>query len=132
MPGLFAASPIGTVLEEVSLRWLLDVLKLPADCGAVFVTGGTVANFTALAAARHRVLATRGMGRRGRRVVRRTADYRSGWRRGASVADQSARNARAWGDRRIKRVPVDRQGRMLATEMPPLNGPAIVCMQAGT
>ena len=29
-PGLFAASPIGTVLEEVSLRWLLDVLKLPA------------------------------------------------------------------------------------------------------
>src|SRR6185437_16076186 len=34
--GLFAASPIGTVLEEVSLRWLLDVLKLPADCGAAF------------------------------------------------------------------------------------------------
>ena len=29
-PGLFAASPIGTVLEEVSLGWLLDVLKLPA------------------------------------------------------------------------------------------------------
>ena len=28
--GLFASCPIGTVLEEVSLGWLLDVLKLPA------------------------------------------------------------------------------------------------------
>src|SRR5580693_8134514 len=54
--GLFAASPIATVLEEVSLRWLLDVLRLPAESGGAFVTGATVANFTALAAARHAVL----------------------------------------------------------------------------
>src|SRR5882724_9133283 len=32
-PGLFAASPIGTVLEEVSLGWLLDALQLPAGSG---------------------------------------------------------------------------------------------------
>ena len=37
--GLFTASPIGTVLEEVSLRWLLDVLKLPASCGALLSPG---------------------------------------------------------------------------------------------
>src|ERR1700731_4044474 len=54
--GLFAASPIATVLEEVSLRWLLDVLRLPARSGGAFVTGATVANFTALAAARHAIL----------------------------------------------------------------------------
>src|SRR5689334_19967562 len=36
-PGLFLASPIGTVLEEVSLKWLLDVLKLPVECGGSFV-----------------------------------------------------------------------------------------------
>ena len=59
-PGLFAASPIGTVLEEVSLGWLLDVLKLPAGSGGAFVTGATMANFTALAAARHAVLARDG------------------------------------------------------------------------
>ena len=59
-PGLFAASPVGTVLEEVSLGWLLDVLKLPASSGGAFVTGATVANFTALAAARHAVLARAG------------------------------------------------------------------------
>ena len=34
-PGLFAASPIGTMLEEVSLRWLLEVLKLTAESGGL-------------------------------------------------------------------------------------------------
>src|SRR5436305_2872708 len=54
--GLFAATPISAVLEEVSLAWLLDTLGLPRGCGGAFVTGATVANFTALAAARHAVL----------------------------------------------------------------------------
>ncbi len=58
--GLFAATPISATLEEVSLRWLLDVLGLPPECGGAFVTGATVANFTALAAARHAVLARAG------------------------------------------------------------------------
>jgi Glutamate decarboxylase and related PLP-dependent proteins len=31
--GLFVSSPIATVLEEISLRWLLDVLQLPAGSG---------------------------------------------------------------------------------------------------
>src|SRR5258705_13708028 len=53
---LFAATPVSAFLEEVSLRWLLDVLALPPGCGAGFVTGATVANFTALAAARQAVL----------------------------------------------------------------------------
>ena len=58
--GLFAATPISATLEEVSLRWLLDALALPPTCGGAFVTGATVANFTALAAARHAVLARAG------------------------------------------------------------------------
>ncbi len=54
--GLFAASPVSAVLEEVALDWLIDALGLPAGCGGAFVTGATVANFTALAAARHVLL----------------------------------------------------------------------------
>ena len=53
---LVAASPVSAALEETALRWLLDVLDLPSSCGGAFVTGGTMANFTALAAARHAVL----------------------------------------------------------------------------
>lgn len=55
-PGLHLASPVATELEEISLAWLLDVLQLPAECAGSFVTGATVANFTALAAARNAVL----------------------------------------------------------------------------
>ncbi len=129
-PGFFAASPIGTVLEEVSLRWLLDVLKLPAESGGAFVTGATMANFTALAAARHAVL------------------ERAGWNVEADglfgappvtvvVGNEvhpsliKALGMLGLGRSRVVRVPVDEQGRMRASEMPLLTGPAIVCLQAG-
>jgi glutamate/tyrosine decarboxylase-like PLP-dependent enzyme len=129
-PGLFAASPIGTVLEEVSLRWLLDVLKLPAGSGGAFVTGATVANFTALAAARHTVLARAGW------------DVEADGLFGAPpitvvVGDEvhpsliKALGMLGLGRARVVRVPVDGQGRMLATDIPPLRGPSIVCIQAG-
>jgi glutamate/tyrosine decarboxylase-like PLP-dependent enzyme len=44
----------------VALRWTLEALGLPREAGGGFVTGATVANFTTLAAARHRVLARQG------------------------------------------------------------------------
>jgi glutamate/tyrosine decarboxylase-like PLP-dependent enzyme len=129
-PGLFAASPVGTVLEEVSLGWLLDMLKLPAGSAGAFVTGATMANFTALAAARHRVLARTGW------------DVEAEGLFGAPpitvvVGDEAhpslikALGMLGLGRSRVVRVPVDGQGRMLATEMPALKRPAIVCMQAG-
>ena len=129
-PGLFAASPVGTVLEEVSLQWLLDVLKLPAGSGGAFVTGATMANFTALAAARHRVLARAGWDVE--------ADGLFGAPPITVVLGEEAHPSLikalgmlGLGRSRVRRVPVDSQGRMLASQMPRLSGPAIVCMQAG-
>ena len=54
--GLQVMSPVGAALEEIARRWLLEALDFPPETGAGFVTGGTMANFTALAAARHGVL----------------------------------------------------------------------------
>ncbi len=54
--GLVAASPVAAKLEEVALRWLLEVLGLPAGAGGGFVSGATMANFSGLAAARYAVL----------------------------------------------------------------------------
>ncbi|HEY1496372.1 MAG TPA: aminotransferase class V-fold PLP-dependent enzyme [Candidatus Solibacter sp.] len=128
--GLFAATPISAVLEEVSLSWLVDALKLPAGCGGAFVTGATVANFTALAAARHAVL------------------RRAGWDVEAKglfgapeiqvvIGDEGhpsmikSLGMLGLGRERVLRVPVDGQGRMLADRLPQLSGPSIVCVQAG-
>jgi glutamate/tyrosine decarboxylase-like PLP-dependent enzyme len=106
------------------------VLKLPAGSGGAFVTGATVANFTALAAARHKVLARAGW------------DVEADGLFGAPpitviVGDEAhpslikALGMLGLGRSRVVRVRVDGQGRMLVNEMPRLRGPAIVCMQSG-
>jgi glutamate/tyrosine decarboxylase-like PLP-dependent enzyme len=128
--GLFVSSPIATVLEEISLRWLLDVLGLPAECGGAFVTGATVANFTALAAARHTVL-----GRAGWDVE---SDGLFGAPPVTVVAGAEAHPSLikalgllGMGRTRVVTVPVDSQGRMRAEAFPKIAPPAIVCIQAG-
>jgi len=53
---LYVMSPAAAVVEEVAAAWLIDLLGLPAGCSVGFVTGCHMANFTALAAARHELL----------------------------------------------------------------------------
>ena len=48
----YDSTPIGTVCEELSIAWLKELFGLPASWGGVLTTGATMANFTALAAAR--------------------------------------------------------------------------------
>jgi glutamate/tyrosine decarboxylase-like PLP-dependent enzyme len=129
-PGLFVASPIGTVLEEVSLRWLLDVLRLPAESAGAFVTGATVANFTALAAARHAVLQQAGWnveadGLFGAPPITVVVGAE------AHPSLIKALGLLGLGRGRVVTVPVDSQGRMRADAFPKIASPAIVCIQAG-
>jgi len=127
---LHRVTPGTAVLEQVALRWLLDVLQLPAGCGGAFVTGATVANLCALAAARHAVLARAGWDVEARGLI------------GAPpvtivVGDEvhpsviKALGILGLGRSSAVRVPVDGQGRMIAARLPRLEGPAIVCVQAG-
>ncbi|MBX9660358.1 MAG: hypothetical protein K2X00_17510, partial [Nitrospiraceae bacterium] len=57
---LASTSPAGAVLEEVAGQFLLEALRLPIDASYAFVTGCQMAHATALAAARHAVLARAG------------------------------------------------------------------------
>jgi glutamate/tyrosine decarboxylase-like PLP-dependent enzyme len=54
--GLRRLTPAHSAVEDVASAWLLDLLGLPGGCAVGFVTGGTMANFTGLAAARDEVL----------------------------------------------------------------------------
>lgn len=127
---LSVMSPVSIALEGIALRWLLDLLALPPECGASFVTGATMANFTGLAAARHAVL------------------ERVGWdveARGLFGAPEitvvvgaeahatliKALGMLGLGRDRVITVPTDEQGRMRADALPALSGPTIVCIQAG-
>jgi glutamate/tyrosine decarboxylase-like PLP-dependent enzyme len=49
-------SPVAAKLEDIVLEWMIDLLGLPGGSGAGFVTGTTMANFSAVAAARSALL----------------------------------------------------------------------------
>jgi aromatic-L-amino-acid decarboxylase len=55
--GLAVPTPAVTAFEEVAGRWLAELLELPPTASFALVTGCQMAHVTALAAARHRVLA---------------------------------------------------------------------------
>ena len=123
-------SPTGAAIEQVAMRWVLETLELPADAGAAFVTGATMANFTALAAARRAVLLAHGydVDRHGLQGAPNIT---------VVVGEQAhatlfkALGMLGLGRDRVCRVPVDPQGRMLVDSIPHLDGPVIVCTQAG-
>jgi glutamate/tyrosine decarboxylase-like PLP-dependent enzyme len=125
-----SVAPATATLEEVSLRWLVDLFGLPAGTAAGFTTGATVANFTALAAARHAVLTRAGWDVEGDGLFGAPPVH-------VVVGDEvhpslvKALGMIGLGRNRVVRIPVDDQGRMRADEMPRLTGPTIVCAQAG-
>ncbi len=127
---LYEVTPGVAHLEEITLRWLIELLGLPLGTAAGYVTGATTANFTALAAARHAVLAQAGWNVE--------ADGLFGAPPITVVAGEEAHptllkslGMLGLGRNRVQRVPADAQGRMRADALPRLNGPAILCVQAG-
>jgi glutamate/tyrosine decarboxylase-like PLP-dependent enzyme len=132
--GLYVAAPAVSVMEETAARWLVELFGLPAGSSVGFVTGGQMANFTALAAARHEVLRRAGWDVESRglsgapRVQVVVGDE-------VHVTALAALKLLGLGDP-AARVAADEQGRMRADELarvldalPP--GPTIVCAQAG-
>jgi glutamate/tyrosine decarboxylase-like PLP-dependent enzyme len=130
--GLARLTPAATATEEIASAWLLDLLGLPEGSAVGFVTGGTMANFTGLAAGRDEVL------------------RRAGWDVATKGLTGSPRVRVLVGDERHDTVdlalrylglgapePVaaDDQGRLdaaaLAAALEGHDGPTIVCLQAG-
>jgi glutamate/tyrosine decarboxylase-like PLP-dependent enzyme len=123
-------SPVSAALEDVALDWLAGLFGLPPGCGAGVVTGATMASFTALAAARRAVLSRAGwdvdsdglFGAPPVTVI--TGDE-------VHAAVRKALGLLGLGRSRITYLPADSQGRMRAEALPKIEGPTIVCAQAG-
>ena len=58
---IYQCSPAAAVLEEVAGEWMKEILCLPRECSFAMVTGCQMAHFTALAAARQRLMTDRGI-----------------------------------------------------------------------
>lgn len=128
--GLIVSSPINAKLEEVSLRWLTDLLRLPLDVGGGFVTSATAANFAAIVAARHALLRREGWDVESRGLFG-APEISVIVGEEVHVSILKALAMAGLGRDRVTRVPVDDQGRMRVDQMPEIQGPTIVCTQAG-
>jgi len=132
--GIYATSPAAAVVEHVAATWVRTLLGLPPTAGVGFVTGGQMANFTCLAAARHDVLRKAGWdveehGLYGAPPITVVVGDE------AHVTIFSALRYLGLGAGRVRTVEVDGQGRMrpdaLAATLATCDGPTIVCAQAG-
>src|SRR5262245_65182703 len=131
----YACGPAEAVVEEVCGTWLKALLRLPEAASFGLVTGCQLAHVTALAAARHQLLAERGLnverdGLAGAPPIRvLTTEQRHG-----SIV--RALRLLGLGDGAIELLAHDRAGRMLPTALRDglrrrPEAPAIVCLQAG-
>lgn len=131
---MLQVTPTAAALEELSRRWLLDILDLPRDASLGMTTGGTMANAVALAAARNEML------------------HRQGWdveAKGLYGAPEipvivgaeahssifSGLRLLGFGAERVLTVPADDQGRMQAAKLAEivsgLDSAPIIVAQAG-
>jgi len=123
-------SPIAARIELIALDWLRGLFTLPPSTGGGLVTGATMANFTALAAARHALLQRAGWdveenGLFGAPLV----SVVIGEERHVSL--RKALSMLGLGRARVTTVPADDQGRMIAGALPELDERTLICIQAG-
>jgi glutamate/tyrosine decarboxylase-like PLP-dependent enzyme len=126
---LYVAGPAASMVEEVAGAWLIELLGLPRDASFGLVTGAQMANFTALAAARHHVLQNAGWdverdGLTGAPRIRVVV----GEKRHGTV-DRALRMLGLGMPTDV--IPADDNGRMLAEHLALTDEPTIVCAQAG-
>ena len=132
--GLYVLSPAAAAAEQVAGNWIVDLLGLRKETSFGFVTGGTMSNFTALAAARHALLRQVGWDVEEQGLIGAppitviTSDE-------SHVSVFASLQMLGLGRGRAIRVATDDQGRMRSDELrsilADIQTPVLVCAQAG-
>jgi glutamate/tyrosine decarboxylase-like PLP-dependent enzyme len=132
--GLYLATPAAAIVEEVVADWLVELLGLPTGTTVGFVSGGTMANYTTLAAARHAVLRRVGWDVEEQGLID-APSVRVIVGTDVHVSVMNALRYLGLGRARAERIPSDDEGRMdpdgLAEALEQRTEPTIVCAQAG-
>jgi len=130
----YAHSPLAAAAEQISAEWLIELFGLANGTSVGFVSGGTMANFTGLAAGRHALLAKLGwdverQGLFGAPAITVVTSDES------HVSIFASLQMLGLGSERVVRVPADGQGRMRPDQLRPvlagIETPVLVCAQAG-
>lgn len=132
--GPATGAPAASAFELQALRWVVELLDLPESTRGALVSGATLANFSALAGARHQLLAAAGWdveqdGLWGAPPLRVIVGHER-----HDTIDKVVRLL-GFGKRALRCIDADAQGRMspaaLERELAQGAGPVLVCAQAG-
>ncbi len=127
---MVVTAPLNARLESVAGRWLTELFGLPSESACGFVTCATTANFSALAAARHALLARAGWDVEAQGLFGAPPLTVVVGEEVHSSMDKALAMI-GFGRERVIRVPVDSQGRMLSSALPTLDARTLVAVQAG-
>jgi len=129
-PNLGGGNHVAPLVEKQVIGWVRDMVGFPVNSSGLLTSGGSMANFTALAAARHAVLRNLGWDVESRGLfgapeipVIVGADAHSTIFKALAMLGM--------GRDRVLRVPIDVEGRMRPDALPDVEGPVIVCLQHG-
>jgi len=130
----YAHSPLAAAAEQTAGNWLIDLFGLQKGTSFGFVTGGTMANFTGLAAGRHALLEKLGwnvekQGLIGApRITVVTSDE-------SHISVLACLQMLGLGSEQVVKVPTDDRGRMRSDQLRSIvagiETPVLVCAQAG-
>ncbi|SEF32347.1 Glutamate or tyrosine decarboxylase [Amycolatopsis pretoriensis] len=131
---MFAATPGVAVAEELAARWFVDLAGLPPQCSVGFVTGGQMATFTCLAAARHELLRQVGWDVEARGLAG-SPPLTVVVKTGVHVTVLRALRFLGLGEQALVSVPCDDEDRMrpdlLEDVLSGIHGPTIVVVECG-
>lgn len=129
-PAMNVLSPIGSKLESVVEKWMIDLFNLPKQSSAGFVSGTSTANLCGLAAARYRILKRNNwdVNKNGLRNAPRIRIV-TGKQSHSTVL--KAIGILGLGTENIEWVDVDNQGRIITELIPELDENTILILQAG-
>ena len=132
--GLHILSPLNAVVEQVAGDWIREIVGLPGSWSVGYVTGGSMANFTALAAARRHTQLAAGWdveadGLYGAPPIRFLVSE------DAHYSISTSLRMLGLGVNSMRAIRADRQGRMrvddLRSALREGSGPCVICAQAG-
>lgn len=129
-PALFVISPITSKIEEVCEKWIRDLLGLPKNTVAGFVSGSSTATLCGLVAGRNYLLNNMGYD-----VVKEglfnAPEIKVIVGEGAHSTVYKALSIIGLGNDRLIKVPSDSQGRVIVDKIPELDDKTIIIIQAG-
>ncbi len=128
--GLYLTSPINSKLESVCEAWLKDIFGLPDETVAGFVSGTSMANLSALCAARYRLLKNQGwdinkQGLNGAPPIRIIAHKQ------VHSSVKKTLVMLGFGSDNIEWLEADKQGRAIPETIPALDNTCLLLLQAG-